>query len=63
MVLQTAPSLTEQVYDAIVDEISDGRLAPGMHLVQEQLARRLGVSRQPVQQAMARLFLPAERSG
>jgi DNA-binding GntR family transcriptional regulator len=55
MAFQTAPNLTDQVYDAIVDEISDGRLAPGMHLVQEQLARRLGVSRQPVQQAMARL--------
>lgn len=53
--LQTAPSLTEQIYEAIVDEICDGRLAPGQHLVQESLARRFGVSRQPVQQAMARL--------
>jgi len=54
-VLQTAPSLTDQIYDAVVDEICDGRLAPGEHLVQESLARRFGVSRQPVQQAMARL--------
>lgn len=55
MTLQLAPSLTDQVYQAVVDEIADGRLAPGTHIVQEQLAARLGVSRQPVQQAMARL--------
>lgn len=53
--LKTSPSLTEQVYDAIVDEICGGALPAGAHLVQEQLAERLGVSRQPVQQAMARL--------
>lgn len=53
--LQTAPSLTDQIYDAIVNEICDGRLEPGVHLVQENLAKRFGVSRQPIQQAMARL--------
>ncbi len=49
------PNLAEQVYDLIVDEICRGALPAGAHLVQEQLAERLGVSRQPVQQAMARL--------
>lgn len=53
--VQVAPSLADQVYAAIVDEICDGRLAPGAHLRQERLAERLGVSRQPVQQAMTRL--------
>lgn len=53
--LETAPSLTDQIHDAIVAEICDGRLAPGTHLVQERLAERFGVSRQPIQQAMARL--------
>ncbi|GMG82386.1 GntR family transcriptional regulator [Paralimibaculum aggregatum] len=53
--LQPAPSLSDQVYDAIVDEVCNGRLAPGTHLVQERLAERFGVSRQPVQQAMSRL--------
>lgn len=53
--IQTAPALTEQVYQAILDEICSGNLAPGTHLKQEQLAERLGVSRQPVQQAMALL--------
>lgn len=53
--VQVAPSLADQVYDALVDEICDGRLAPGTHLRQEQLAGRLGVSRQPIQQAMTLL--------
>jgi DNA-binding GntR family transcriptional regulator len=53
--IRTAPGLAEQVYRAILDEICDGSLPAGTHLVQEQLARRLGVSRQPVQQAMALL--------
>ncbi|HUS56207.1 MAG TPA: GntR family transcriptional regulator [Thermohalobaculum sp.] len=53
--LQIAPNLTDQVYDALVDEICDGRLAPGRHLVQERLAERFGVSRQPIQQTMSRL--------
>lgn len=54
-ILITQPSLSDQVYEAIVDEICDGALPAGSHLVQEQLAERLGVSRQPVQQAMALL--------
>ena len=45
----------EQVYQAIVDAVCDGLFAPGTHLVQEELAARLGVSRQPIQQAMAML--------
>lgn len=54
-VLNLQPSLADQVYEALVDEICDGTLPAGAHLVQEQLAERLGVSRQPIQQAMARL--------
>lgn len=53
--LKTQPSLADQVYDAIVDQICNGVLPAGAHLVQEVLAARLGVSRQPVQQAMALL--------
>lgn len=53
--LAAAPSLAEQAYQAILDEICEGRLPAGAHLVQEQLAKRLGVSRQPIQQAMALL--------
>ena len=50
--LVNAPSRTEQVYHAIRESICDCSLEPGMHLVQEDLAETLGVSRQPVQQAM-----------
>lgn len=53
--IQTVPGLTEQVYQAVFDEICEGKLPAGAHLVQEQLAERYGVSRQPVQQAMALL--------
>lgn len=50
--LPTPPSRTEQVYEAIVDDICTGKLAPGTPLRQEQLAERFNVSRQPVQQAL-----------
>lgn len=53
--LNVSPSLTEQVYQAIIEEVLEGRLIQGEHLVQEQLASKLGVSRQPIQQAMALL--------
>ncbi len=53
--IEPRPSRAEQAYQAILDEICEGALAPGTHLVQEDLAQRLGVSRQPIQQAMALL--------
>lgn len=43
----------EQVYRTLLDAICDGSLMPGAHLVQEDIAAQLGVSRQPVQQALA----------
>jgi DNA-binding GntR family transcriptional regulator len=50
--LALAPNLVEQVRDAILGEIASGQLAPGERIIQEQIARTLGVSRQPVQQAL-----------
>ena len=50
--LPTPPSRVEQVYDAIVEEICTGRMAPGTPLRQELLAERFQVSRQPIQQAL-----------
>ena len=50
--LQTTPDLVEQVYHALLDAISDGSLAPGTRITQEDLAERLAVSRQPVLQAL-----------
>lgn len=46
------PHLAERVYNAILDAICDGQLAPGERLAQEQLAATLNVSRQPVLQAL-----------
>ena len=45
-------TLVEQVYDEILKEISDGRLKANVRLIQDDVARSLGVSRQPVQQAL-----------
>ena len=50
--LQPAPDLVDRVYRALLDAISDGSLAPGARLTQEQIAERLAVSRQPVLQAL-----------
>jgi DNA-binding GntR family transcriptional regulator len=50
--LSQPASLTSQAYDALLDEICDGRLAANTRLVQDLLASRLGVSRQPIQQAL-----------
>ena len=64
--LASVPSRTEQVYNSIRDSICDCTLEPGRHLVQEELAATLNVSRQPVQQAMLLLKndgLVVERGG
>jgi DNA-binding GntR family transcriptional regulator len=50
--LASQPNLVEQVTQAVLDEITAGRLVPGERVIQEQMAQALGVSRQPVQQAL-----------
>jgi len=50
--LTTQPSLAEQVYQEILSEIVSGRLPEQARLIQDELARDLGVSRHPVQQAL-----------
>jgi DNA-binding GntR family transcriptional regulator len=49
-------NLVDQVRDALLDEIASGVLPPGARVVQEQIAAALGVSRQPVQQALTLLL-------
>ena len=66
--LAFAPNLVDQVYEAVLDAICSGRLAPGEPVVQEQVAETLNVSRQPVVQALVLLkkqgFVePAGRKG
>ncbi|MEI7446643.1 MAG: GntR family transcriptional regulator [Burkholderiales bacterium] len=53
--LAPQPNLVEQVRDALLEEIASGALAPGDRIIQEQVAQALGVSRQPVQQALVLL--------
>ena len=53
--LTAQPNLVEQVRDAILAEIASGAFAPGDRIIQEPIAAALGVSRQPVQQALALL--------
>jgi DNA-binding GntR family transcriptional regulator len=47
--------LRQSVYETLADRIIVGALEPGQHLVETELARRLGVSRQPVREALHRL--------
>ena len=42
----------DAVYKALLDAITDGSLAPGIRLTQEQIAEQLAVSRSPVLQAL-----------
>ena len=46
------PNLVEQVKNALLEEITSGKLNPGERIIQEQIAQALGVSRHPVQQAL-----------
>lgn len=50
--LVNAPDLVDQVYGALLDAISEGSLAPGERITQEDIADKLAVSRQPVLQAL-----------
>jgi DNA-binding GntR family transcriptional regulator len=50
--VQSQLTLVEQVVNAIVSEIVDGDLPANSRLIQDELARAYGVSRQPVQQAL-----------
>lgn len=47
--------LRQSVYEALVELVIGGRLTPGQHLVETDLARQLRVSRQPVREALHRL--------
>jgi DNA-binding GntR family transcriptional regulator len=50
--LVSTPDLVERVYASLLDAISEGSLAPGQRITQEQIAAQLAVSRQPVLQAL-----------
>lgn len=50
--LQVRPNYVDEVYRVLLDAISDGSLAPGTRITQEEVAEQLNVSRSPVLQAM-----------
>jgi DNA-binding GntR family transcriptional regulator len=47
--------LRQSVYETLVDLVVSAELRPGQHLVETDLARQLGVSRQPVREALHQL--------
>ena len=47
--------LRHAVFDALVEMIVTRELEPGQHLVEKDLARSLGVSRQPLREALQRM--------
>ncbi|MBB3950382.1 GntR family transcriptional regulator [Aureimonas jatrophae] len=54
--LDPALPLGEAVYRALRDALHDGRLKPGDRLREEEIARRLSVSRTPVRESFNRLL-------
>jgi DNA-binding GntR family transcriptional regulator len=54
--LEPLPNLIDQVYGRILEAIIDRTLPPGHRIRQNELAERLGVSRQPVSHALHLLY-------
>jgi DNA-binding GntR family transcriptional regulator len=50
--IQVRPDYVDEVYRVLLDAISDGSLAPGTRLTQEDIAEQFAVSRSPVLQAL-----------
>ena len=50
--IEPKKTLVEQVYDILLDAICTGELLPGERLNQDEIAKRLDVSRQPVNSAI-----------
>jgi DNA-binding GntR family transcriptional regulator len=53
--LTTGPSLADQAYDALREDITTGRLNAETRITERLLAQRLGVSPTPVREALTRL--------
>ncbi|AMO38801.1 GntR family transcriptional regulator [Thauera humireducens] len=50
--IQVRPDYVDEVYQKLLDAITDGTLAPGTRLTQEEIADEMEVSRSPVLQAL-----------
>jgi DNA-binding GntR family transcriptional regulator len=53
--LTTGPTLSDQAYRALREDITTGQLKPGQRVTERALAERLGVSPTPVREALQRL--------
>jgi DNA-binding GntR family transcriptional regulator len=53
--LTTGPTLSDQAYRALREEITTGQLKPGERVTERALAHHLGVSPTPVREALQRL--------
>ena len=53
--LTTGPTLSDQAYKALREDITTGALKPGQRLTERALAEHLGVSPTPVREALQRL--------
>lgn len=55
--LESAPAQTaaDVVYEAVREKIIDGAMRPGERIVEERVAKAVGVSRTPVREALMRL--------
>src|SRR6202030_2005813 len=53
--LQRPVPLRQSISAALIDLIVGGDLPPGQHMVETDLARQLGVSRQPIREALHRM--------
>jgi DNA-binding GntR family transcriptional regulator len=53
--LSIGPTLSDQAYRALREEIISGKLKPGERLTERHLATRLGVSPTPIREALQRL--------
>jgi DNA-binding GntR family transcriptional regulator len=53
--LTTGPTLSDQAYRALREEITTGQLRPGERVTERALAQHLGVSPTPVREALQRL--------
>jgi len=49
--IQARTDYVDEVYRVLLDAISEGSIAPGTRIVQEEIAEQLAVSRSPVLQA------------
>jgi len=53
--IKKSATLREQVYQVVVNELKVGDFAPGERITEEGLAKRLGVSRTPIREALMQL--------